>query len=59
VTAGIRLERAEAALDRVRALHIRNRHTGDCEHCSENDYPDYAVPHPCPTVAALDEPKEH
>jgi hypothetical protein len=45
---------AEAAVDRVRALHCRNEHTGDCEHCSERDYPDYAVPHPCPTIRALD-----
>lgn len=43
-------------LDRVRALHKRNEHTGDCEHCSARDYPDYAVPHPCDTIRALDEP---
>ncbi|MFP8960013.1 DUF3846 domain-containing protein [Streptomyces nanhaiensis] len=45
---------AEAALDRVRALHVRNQNTGDCEHCSERDYPNYAVPWPCPTIRALD-----
>lgn len=44
-----------AAVKRVRALHVRNANTGDCEHCSERDYPDYAVPHPCPTIRALDE----
>lgn len=51
---------AEAAVRRVRELHRRNANTGDCEHCSERDYPDYAVPHPCPTIAALDaeQPKE-
>lgn len=57
-----RAERAEATIECVRALHARNAHTGDCEHCSARDYPDYAVPHPCPTAAALDQhgqtPKE-
>jgi hypothetical protein len=43
-----------AATNRVRQLHIRNANTGDCEHCSKRDYPDYAVPHPCPTIQALD-----
>lgn len=47
-------EQLLAAVDRVRALHVRNANTGDCEHCSERDYPDYAVPHPCPTIRALD-----
>lgn len=47
-------EQLAAAVERVRTLHVRNANTGDCEHCSERDYPDYAVPHPCPTVAALD-----
>ncbi|NUV54602.1 hypothetical protein G6W51_17120 [Streptomyces coelicolor] len=41
------------ALERVHALHRRNEHTGDCEHCSQRDYPDYAVPWPCPTIQAL------
>jgi hypothetical protein len=45
---------AKTAVVRVRALHRRNEHTGDCEHCSEHDYPDYAVPHPCATIRALD-----
>lgn len=54
--AGVRAERAQAAIARVRALHRRNEHTGTCEHCSQRDYPDYAVPSPCPTVQALDEP---
>jgi hypothetical protein len=44
------------AIARVRALHVRNPHSGTCEHCSERDYPDYAVPFPCPTIRALDEP---
>lgn len=43
-----------AAEERVRALHRRNENTGTCEHCSERDYPDYAVAHPCPTIRALD-----
>jgi hypothetical protein len=51
-----RAERAEAAITRARALHRRNANTGDCEHCSERDYPDYAVAYPCPTIRALDEP---
>lgn len=48
----------EAAIERVRALHVRNANTGDCEHCSERDYPAYAVPWPCPTIAALDHREE-
>jgi hypothetical protein len=36
-----------ARADKVRTLHQRNEHTGDCEYCSARDYPDYAVPHPC------------
>jgi hypothetical protein len=44
------------AVERVRALHVRNANTSDCEHCSERDYPDYSVPFPCPTIRALDEP---
>ncbi|MFF8679525.1 hypothetical protein ACF07F_16600 [Streptomyces sp. NPDC015237] len=51
-----RAARAEAAVARARALHRRNEHTGDCEHCSARDYPNYAVPHPCDTVRALGEP---
>ena len=43
-----------AAFDRVCALHRRNEDTGDCEHCSERDYPDYAVLWPCPTIRALE-----
>jgi hypothetical protein len=52
-------DKAPAAIARVGALHRRNEHTGDCEYCSERDYPDYpdyAVSHPCPTITALDEP---
>lgn len=49
-----RRDLTEAALGRARALHKRNEHTGDCEHCSKRDYPDYAVPWPCPTIRALD-----
>lgn len=41
------------ALGAVRQIHRRNEHTGTCEHCSERDYPDYAVPWPCDTVKAL------
>lgn len=50
-------DEALAAVQRVRELHVRNVPTGDCEHCSERDYPDYAVPWPCPTIAALDQPE--
>jgi hypothetical protein len=42
-----------AADERVRALHRRNEHTGECEYCSARDYPDYSVPHPCETIQAL------
>jgi len=49
-----RAERAEAALNAVRRLHVRNAHTGTCEECSRRDYPDYSVPAPCPTIRALD-----
>lgn len=49
-----RADELGAATDRVRALHRRNANTGTCEHCSEHDYPNYAVPHPCPTITALD-----
>ncbi|WP_405960806.1 hypothetical protein OG235_27975 [Streptomyces sp. NBC_00024] len=44
-----------AAVERVRALHVRNPNSVTCEHCSERDYPDYSVPWPCPTIRALDE----
>ncbi|MFE2965533.1 hypothetical protein ACFXKC_18005 [Streptomyces sp. NPDC059340] len=47
-------EQLLTAADRVRALHRRNESTGECEYCSARDYPDYAVPHPCPTIRALD-----
>ena len=47
-------EQLLAAEARVRTLHRRNEHSGVCEHCSEHDYPDYAVPWPCPTIRALD-----
>ncbi|MGW4270818.1 hypothetical protein ACWEGQ_00270 [Streptomyces seoulensis] len=42
-----------SASERVKQLHRRNEHTGDCEHCSARDYPDYAVPWPCPTVQSM------
>lgn len=42
------------SIQRVHALHRRNEHTGDCEHCSQGDYPDYAVPWPCATIRAID-----
>lgn len=50
----------KADVDRVRELHVRNRHTGSCEHCSAGDYPDYDVPWPCPTIDALEnrEPRQ-
>ena len=50
-------EQLLTAADRVRALHVRNPHSGTCEHCSAGDYPDYAVPHPCATIRALGEEK--
>lgn len=41
------------AVAAVGKLHVRNVNSGTCEHCSERDYPDYAVPWPCPTMQAL------
>jgi len=49
-------EQLLAAVERAHALHRRNENTGDCEHCSELDYPDYAVKWPCSTVLALTKP---
>ena len=43
-----------ASTNRVRTLHRCNEHTGDCEYCSQRDYPDYCVPWPCDTIQALD-----
>ena len=45
-----RLGRAEAVLARVRAMH--REEYGSCEHCTGL----YAVPWPCPTIQALDQP---
>jgi hypothetical protein len=50
-----RVEELQTVIDRVRALHRRNEHTGTCEHCSARDYPDYAVSYPCDTIRALDQ----
>ncbi|MDX3759310.1 hypothetical protein [Streptomyces sp. AK02-04a] len=47
-------EQGAQAAARVRVLHRRNEHTGECEYCSVRDYPTYAVPYPCDTVRALD-----
>lgn len=47
-------EQLLATLTAVRHIHRRNENTGTCEHCSERDYPDYAVPWPCDTIKALD-----
>lgn len=47
-----RLEKAEAAIERVRALH-RDEY-GTCAECTDVR----SVPYPCPTVTALDQPKE-
>jgi len=41
-----------AAIDRIRALHTDD--FGGCSHCTGEQF----VPFPCPTIAALDEPKE-
>ncbi|MGW8719651.1 hypothetical protein ACWGNR_10120 [Streptomyces althioticus] len=61
-----RADRAEAALDRVRALH-QPQHDGSgfpdsqqCSTCSQDggDGYQYLVPWPCPTIRAIDQPKE-
>lgn len=46
-------ERLLVALERLVGLHRRNEHSGNCEHCSDRDYPDYAVPWPCETIRVL------
>ncbi|MFI1472062.1 hypothetical protein [Streptomyces wuyuanensis] len=48
-------EQLLATVQRVRALHAKNPNTGDCEHCSERDYPNYAVPWPCRTLQVVEE----
>lgn len=48
-----RAERISAAVDRVLGLH-RMGDSGSCVHCSENDYPNYSIAWPCPTIRALD-----
>jgi hypothetical protein len=59
-----RAERAEAAIERVRALHPRETHRfldiGDQEICGYCVAGDDGPPQlwPCETIAALDEPKE-
>lgn len=45
-----------AAVERVRQEHTRNADTDACQQCSARDYPNYEVPWPCPTIAALDAP---
>lgn len=50
--------RDQAAIARVRAVHPRSESGTVCVTCSERDYPDYEVPWPCPTITALQPPKE-
>jgi hypothetical protein len=45
-----RAERAEAAIARVRALHVNGY--GLCDECTGS----HGAPWPCPTIRALDEP---
>jgi hypothetical protein len=47
-----------AAIKRVRDLHTRVAVNDECHECSKRDYPDYSVPWPCPTIAALDGPAD-
>ncbi|MFI6814449.1 hypothetical protein ACIBG7_18705 [Nonomuraea sp. NPDC050328] len=54
-----RAEQGEAAIARVRALHAQKDYGPYCWHCSENDYPDYQTPWPCPTIQALDAEPNH
>lgn len=44
-----------AAIDRVRALHVRTKRfpAGWCDECN-SAFDCFAVPHPCPTLRALD-----
>ncbi|MFG3439906.1 hypothetical protein ACGF0J_21885 [Nonomuraea sp. NPDC047897] len=48
-----RAEEGQAAIVRVREVH-REGPSGTCMHCSENDYPNYAIFWPCPTIRALE-----
>ncbi|MFE4649309.1 hypothetical protein [Streptomyces sp. NPDC056707] len=56
-----RAEQAEAAIERVRALHHEWKRNetdpspGYCAHCEKGDD---LLPWPCPTLAALDQPRQ-
>ena len=45
--------RVEAAIGRVRALHRKNTHGDDCNHCAAFG-PGYDNTWPCQTIRALD-----
>ena len=44
-----------AAVERVQALHTPDEF-GMCEGCGDNEHGYAIVPHPCPTIRALETP---
>ena len=44
-----------AAVERVQALHMPDEF-GMCEGCGDNEHGYAIVPHPCPTIRALETP---
>jgi hypothetical protein len=50
------LERAEAALTRVRALHRKASHGDTCVYCAHGQRLGYDTTWPCDTIRALDQP---
>jgi hypothetical protein len=53
-----RAEQAEAAVERVRALHRKASHGDTCVYCAHGQRLGYDTTWPCDTIRALDEPKE-
>jgi hypothetical protein len=49
---------AEAAVERVRALHRKANHGDTCVYCAHGQRLGYDTTWPCDTIRALDEPKE-
>ncbi|MER2159048.1 hypothetical protein [Rhodococcus sp. (in: high G+C Gram-positive bacteria)] len=50
------LDALVAAVERVQALHTPDEF-GMCEGCRDNEHGYAIVPHPCPTIRALETPK--
>ncbi|AZM91452.1 hypothetical protein [Streptomyces sp. W1SF4] len=61
--AAVRASQQARALDRIRALHAPVQHGRRiiCGHCSgygNGSCDNAAVPYPCPTIRAIDDPQE-